>query len=179
METLEAIKTRRSIRQYKKEMISNDILKEILEAGMSGPSGGNNKPWQFIIINDPEILREIPNVHSGAPFTPDAPLAILVCGDLEKYPGLMEEFLDVWVIDCSIAAQNILLAAHGKSLGAVWTGVYPMEERVNGLKALLELPENIIPLVLIVIGYPAEQLPVEDRYDESRVHYNTFEIENK
>ena len=179
METLEAIKTRRSIRQYKKEMISNDILKEILEAGMSGPSGGNNKPWQFIILNDPEILREIPKVHSGAPFTPDAPLAILVCGDLEKYPGLMEEFLDVWVIDCSIAAQNILLAAHGKGLGAVWTGVYPMEERVNGLKTLLELPENIMPLVLIVIGYPAEQLPVEDRYDASRVHYNTFEIENK
>ena len=179
METLEAIKTRRSIRQYKKEMISNDILKELLEAGMSGPTGGNNKPWQFIVIDDPEILGEIPNVHSGALFTPNAPLAVLVCGDLEKYPGLMGKFLDVWVIDCSIAAQNILLAAHGKGLGAVWTGVYPMEERVNGLKALLELPENIIPLVLIVIGYPAEQLPVEDRYDESRVHYNTFEIENK
>lgn len=179
METLEAIKTRRSIRQYKKEAVPDDILKEILEAGMSGPTGGNNKPWQFIILNDPEILQKIPKVHSGAPFTPDAPLAILVCGDLEKYPGLMEEFLDVWIIDCSIAAQNILLAAHGKGLGAVWTGVYPMEERVNGLKALLELPENIIPLVLIVIGYPAEQLPVEDRYDTSRVHYNTFEIENK
>jgi nitroreductase len=172
METLEAIKTRRSIRQYKKEIISNDILKELLEAGMSGPTGGNNKPWQFIIINDPEILREIPNVPSGAPFAPDAPLAILVCGDLEKYQGIPQEFQDVWVIDCSIAAQNILLAAHGKGLGAVWTGVYPMEERVNGIKALLELPKNIIPLVLIVIGYPAEQLPVEDRYDDSRVHYN-------
>lgn len=123
METLEAIKTRRSIRQYKDEALSDDILRELLEAGMSGPTGGNNKPWQFIIINDPEILQEIPNVHSGAPFTPDAPLAILVCGDLEKYPGIMEKYLDVWVIDCSIAAQNILLAAHGRGLVAVWTGV--------------------------------------------------------
>ena len=77
-------------------------------------------------------------------------------------------------VNCSIAAQNILLAAHSKGLGAVWTGVYPIEERVNGLKALLELPENIMPSVLIVIGYPAEQLPVEDRYDASRVHYNKF-----
>ena len=179
METLEAIKTRRSVRKYKKEKIPNDILEELLEAGMSGPTGGNGKPWQFIIINDPEILREIPNIPSGASFASDAPLAILVCGDLEKYPGLPEKYLDVWVIDCSIAAQNILLAAHGKGLGAVWTGVYPMEERVNGLKSLLELPENIIPLVLIVIGYPAEQLPVECRYDASKVHYNSFGIENK
>lgn len=174
METLEAIKTRRSIRQYKDEALSDDILRELLEAGMSGPTGGNNKPWQFIIINDPEILQEIPNVHSGAPFTPDAPLAILVCGDLEKYPGIMEKYLDVWVIDCSIAAQNILLAAHGRGLGAFWTGAYPMEERVNGLKILLELPNYIMPLALLVIGYPAEQLLVEDRYDVSRVHYNKF-----
>ena len=174
MDTLEVIKTRRSIRKYKDEAISDNILKELLEAGMSGPTGGNNRPWEFIIINDPEILREIPNAPSGASFAPDAPLAILVCGDLEKYSDLPEKYLDVWVIDCSIAAQNILLAAHGKDLGAVWTGVYPMEERVNGIKTLLELPKNIIPLVLIVIGYPAEQLPVEDRYDASRVHYNKF-----
>jgi nitroreductase len=72
-----------------------------------------------------------------------------------------------------------MLAAHSKGLGAVWTGVYPMEERVDGMKELLKLPKNIVPLVLIIIGYPAEQLPVEDRYDASRVHYNTFEIENK
>ena len=174
METLEAIKTRQSIRKYKKETISNDILEELLEAAMSGPSGGNNKPWQFIIINDPKILREVPKVHSGAYFASNAPLAILVCGDMEKYQGIPQEYKKVWAIDCSIAAQNILLAAHGKGLGAVWTGVYPMEERVDGIKALLELPKNIIPLALLVIGYPAEQLPVEDRYDASRVHYNKF-----
>jgi nitroreductase len=179
METLEAIKTRRSIRKYKDKAIPDDILKELLEAGMSGPTGGNGKPWQFIVINNPEILQKIPDAPSGASFAPNAPLAILVCGDLEKYLGLPEKFLDVWVIDCSIAAQNILLAAQAKGLGAVWTGVYPMEERINGLKTLLELPKNIIPLVLIVTGYPAEKLPVLDRYDESRVHYNTFEIETK
>ncbi len=154
METLEAIKTRRSIRKYKKETIPDDILEELLEAGMSGPSGGNNKPWQFIVINDPKILEEVPNIPSGAPFASNAPLAILVCGDLEKYPGIPQRYQVVWAIDCSIAAQNILLAAHGKGLGAVYTGVYPMEERVEGLKTLLKLPENIIPLALIVIGYP-------------------------
>jgi nitroreductase len=174
METLKAIKTRRSIRKYKKETIPDDILEELLEAGMSGPSGGNNKPWQFIVINDPKILEEVPNIPSGAPFASNAPLAILVCGDLKKYPNIPQRYQVVWAIDCSIAAQNILLAAHSKGLGAVFKGVYPMEERIEGLKTLLKLPENIIPLALIVIGYPDEQPPADDRYDASRVHYNKF-----
>jgi len=175
METLEAIKTRRSIRKYKQEIISNDILKELLTAGMSGPTAGN-KPWKFIVINDPEKIREVANADSGANLAANVPLAILVCGDMEKYQDISQRY---WVIDSSIAAQNILLAAQSKGLGAVWSGVYPTEERINGLKSLFELPENIKPLVLIVIGYPAEHLPVVDRYDASRVHYNTFEIENK
>ena len=175
METLEAIKTRRSIRQYKQEIISNDILKELLKAGMSGPTAGN-KPWKFIVINDPEKIREVAKADSGANLASNVPLAILVCGDMEKYQDISQRY---WVIDSSIAAQNILLAAHSKGLGAVWSGVYPTEERINGLKSLFELPETIKPLVLIVIGYPAEHLPVVNRYDASRVHYNTFEIENK
>jgi nitroreductase len=175
METLEAIKTRRSIRQYKQEIISNDILKELLTAGMSGPTAGN-KPWKFIVINDPEKIREVANADSGANLASNVPLAILVCGDMERYQDISQRY---WVIDSSIAAQNILLAAHSKGLGAVWSGVYPTEERINGLKSLFELPENIKPLVLIIIGYPTEHLPVVDRYDASRVYYNTFEIENK
>ena len=175
METLEAIKTRRSIRQYKQEIISNDILKDLLTAGMSGPTAGN-KPWKFIVINDPEKIREVADADSGANLASNVPLAILVCGDMEKYQDISQKY---WVIDSSIAAQNILLAAQSKGLGAVWSGVYPTEERINGLKSLFELPENIKPLVLIVIGYPAEHLPVVDRYDASRVHYNTFEIENE
>lgn len=175
METLEAIKTRRSIRQYKQEIISNDILKDLLTAGMSGPTAGN-KPWKFIVINDPEKIREVAKADSGANLASNVPLAILVCGDMEKYQDISQKY---WVIDSSIAAQNILLAAQSKGLGAVWSGVYPTEERINGLKSLFELPETIKPLVLIVIGYPAEHLPVVDRYDASRVHYNTFEIENK
>lgn len=172
METLNAIKTRRSIRRYRKEKIPDDMLKELLKAGMSGPTGGNNKPWHFIIINDPEILREISSVHSGASFALNAPLTILVCGDMEKYQDIPQKYQDVWIMDCSIAAQNILLAAHDKGLGAVWTSVYPVEERVDGLKDLLKLPKNFMPLVLIVMGHPADQLPALDRYDESKVHYN-------
>ena len=175
METLEAIKTRRSIRQYKQEIISDDILKELLTAGMSGPTAGN-KPWKFIVINDPEKIREVAKADSGANLSSNVPLAILVCGDMERYQDISQRY---WVIDSSIAAQNILLAAQSKGLGAVWSGVYPTEERINGLKSLFKLPENIKPLVLIVIGYPAEHLPVVDRYDAARVHYNTFEIENK
>jgi nitroreductase len=169
LDAIQAIKTRRSIRRYKKDVIPDEIIKELLEAAMSGPSTANQRPWQFLVITDPKILAEIPKVHPGAPYAPNAPLAILVCGDmeLEKFPGF-------WIIDCSIAAQNLLIAAQAKGLGAVWTGIYPMKQRISGIKELLKLPENIIPLALIPIGYPAEQLNVEDRYEASRVHYNKF-----
>lgn len=169
MDTIKAIKTRRSVRKYTNETLTDEIVKILLESAMSGPSAGNQQPWQFLVINDHEIIDKIPEVHQGAPYAPDAPLAILVCGDtnLEKFKGF-------WSIDCSIATQNLLLAAHAEGLGAVWTGVYPMEDRVSGIKDLLDLPENIIPFAFIPIGYPDQELAPIDRYDESRVHYNKF-----
>ena len=96
-----------------------------------------------------------------------APVAIIVCGDLglEKYPGY-------WVQDCSAATQNLLLAAHGKGLGAVWTGIYPMEDRIKGFSDHFNLPENVIPLSFIVIGWPVHEQKYKDRYKEDRVHKN-------
>jgi nitroreductase len=96
-----------------------------------------------------------------------APLAILICADtqLEKSPGY-------WPVDCAAAAQNMLLAAHGLGLGAVWTGVWPRKERMDGFRRLFDLPESVIAHALIVVGYPAEQSPPEDRYRSDRVHHN-------
>ena len=99
----------------------------------------------------------------------DAPLAIVVCGDerLERYKGF-------WVQDCSAATQNLLLAAHAVGLGAVWLGVYPVQQRVAKTQDLLGLPEGVIPLAIIAVGHPAERKPPADRYDASRVHRNSW-----
>jgi len=113
-------------------------------------------------------LDEIPKYHPYAEMLKEAPMAILVCCDRDLQMG------DYGVQDCSAATQNILLAAHAKGLGAVWLGTYPEEQRIAATKKLLNLPEHIIPISLISVGYPAEQKPRRDCYRADRVHYNQW-----
>jgi len=165
MEALEAIHTRRSIRKYQDKPVPDELIQRILAAAMSSPSANNTQPWHFVVITDREVLAQIPKVNPNATMATDAPLAILVCGDvtLAMAPGY-------WVVDCSAAVENLLLAAHALGLGAVWTAVYPREERIEGFRRLLGLPENVAGHSLIVLGYPAETRPPQDRYREDRVH---------
>lgn len=169
MDAMEAILSRRSIRKYTNEDVSDEIVKELLEAAMSAPSAGNEQPWHFVVIRDRKILNEIPNIHPYSGMLREAPLAILVCGDesLQKYKGY-------WVQDCSAATENLLIAINAKGLGGVWLGVYPVEDRVNGIRKLLDMPNNVIPFSLISIGHPAEQKPPANRYNSSRIHYDRW-----
>jgi len=169
MDAIDAILSRRSIRKYSKKPVSDKFIKKLLETAMNAPSAGNEQPWHFIIINDPQILSKIPTFHSHANMLKEASFAFLVCSDLH-----LDKHNSMWVQDCSAATENILIAAHAQGLGAVWLGVYPREERINGLKNLLNIPEHIIPFSLISVGYPAEQKPKTNRYDDSRVHYNEW-----
>ena len=166
MDALEAIHTRRSIRQYQDKAVPEELVEKLLAAAMSARAR-NAQPWQFVVITDRKILREIPKIQPNAPMAGHAPLGILICGDLrlELSPGY-------WVVDCAAAAQNMLLAAHALGLGAVWTGVYPREDRMAGLKQLVGLPEQVLAHSLIILGYPAEQPPPQDRYRPQRVHHN-------
>lgn len=167
MEALEAIHTRRSVRKYQVDSIPEDLVQKILAAAMGAPSACNAQPWHFVVITDRKLLEAIPQVNAYAAMAVHAPLAILVCGDLtlEISPGY-------WIVDCAAAVQNLLLAAHAVGLGAVWTGVCPREERIEGFRRLLNLPEHVVPHSLIVLGYPAEQPAPEDRFRPERIHRN-------
>ncbi len=165
MDAIETILTRRSIRRYTRDPVPDALVNELLAAGMSAPSAGNQQPWQFVVVADPGLRAAIPTFHPYAQMVPEAPVAILVCGDLrlETYPGY-------WIQDCAAATQNILLAAHAKGLGAVWVGIYPREERVQRIQGLLGLPAHVIPLALIPLGIPRERVPPANRFDPSRIH---------
>jgi nitroreductase len=167
METLDAIKTRRSIRKFKPQLISREIILKLLEGAMFAPSAGNEQPWQFVVLDDRKILDEVPRICSTASMCRHSATAVLVCGDatLEKYPGF-------WVQDCSAAVENLLLAAHDLGLGAVWAGVYPLNNRVEAFRRLLALPPEITPFALVALGYPDEAPASPERYKEERVHYN-------
>jgi nitroreductase len=169
MDALEAIRTRRSIRRYEDRAVPEDLVEEVLRAAMMAPSAVNKQPWHFVVIDDRELLLEIPKINPNAAMAAGAPLAILVCGDLE-----LEHPSGYWVVDCAAAVENLLLAAHALGLGAVWTGVYPRQQRMDGLRRLLGIPEHVMPHTLVVLGYPAEQPPSKDRYRPERVHRNGF-----
>ncbi len=169
MDSIDYILTRRSIRKYTNQTIPDEIIKELIKAGISAPSAGNQQPWQFIILDDRKVLDEISQVLPNGKLLKNSNKAILICGDLN-----LETHKGYWPIDCSVATQNILLAAHAKGLGACWLGVYPRDERVENLKKLFKTPEHIIPFSVISLGYPDEESGKVDRYDDSRVHKNTW-----
>jgi nitroreductase len=167
MDTLEAIRTRRSVRKYQDRPVPEELVRQLLAAAMSAPSARNGQPWQFVVIDDGRMLADVAEINPNAQMARNAPLGIMVCGDLslEKSPGY-------WVVDCSAAVENMLLAAHALGLGAVWTGVFPRDERMKGLRRLAKLPENVIAHSLVIVGYPAEQPPPQDRFRPDRVHRN-------
>ncbi len=165
MDVLQAIATRRSIRRYTGQPVSEQDLNTLLKAGFQAPSAHNYQPWHFIIVREKSILEGIAQFHPHAKMLPQAGCGIIVCGDEEKQaePGFI-------VADCSAAIQNMLLAAHGIGLGAVWCGLYPMPQLTKPTSKLLNLPSTIIPIGMVVVGHKDEQKKPADRYDKSRVH---------
>jgi len=140
---------------------------------MAAPSAVNKQPWDFLIVNDRKLLDKLGDEMPYAKMLYQAKLAIIVCGNLDRtLDGYEQEF---WIQDCSNASMNILLTAHAQGLGAVWTAVYNDESRIEKVRNILELPDNIIPLNIIPIGYPEVVNTKENsRYDVNNVHINMW-----
>lgn len=169
---LNNIMTRTSIRAYTSQSVDNSKIEKLLRAGMAAPSAVNKQPWHFIVVTDKNTLKAIADATPNASMAATAPLAIVVCGDMNKaLDGGGREF---WVQDASAATENILLAAHAMGLGAVWTGTYPSQDRCAKIEKLLKMPSNIIPLNTIVIGYPAENPKPKDKWNTDNISYNVY-----
>ena len=163
--------TRRSVRQFEPgRKIPQQDIDDILKIAMYAPSGCNRQPWEFVVVTDDEIKNRIVEIHPHAGFLKDASAAIIVCGDINKQCD--EGF---WVVDTSAAIQNLLLACHGRGLGACWCAAYPYEDRMKQFQELLGLPENVKPNALVVVGYPVK-VPAQpkDRFDGGKIHINKW-----
>ena len=167
MELKEALLKRRSVRKFTEETVTDDMIDEILHAAMSGPSACNRKPWEFYVAKSEESREKLRGTSPATRM--NAPLAIVVCGNLEK--ALPDDKQGFWIQDTSAAVENILLRVADLGLGAVWCGVHPMERAIGKVREALELPEHISPLGLIWIGHPVDTPEPRDQYDESCVHY--------
>ncbi len=165
MDVLEAIFTRRSIRKYTGEPISEEDLTTLLHAASYAPSAKNCQPWEFVVVREQETLQAIAAGQPFAQMMPNAGCCIVVVGlsERQKATGFLVE-------DCSAAIQNILLAAHGLGLGAVWCGLYPVARFERLMKGLLNLPDGAIPVGMVAVGHKVTDRTVEERFDPSRVH---------
>ena len=168
---LDNILARTSIRSYQDRPVEQDKIEKLLRAGMAAPSAVNKQPWHFVVVTDKQVLNGLAEANPNAGMAARAPLAIVVCGDKTK---ALTRVPDYWVQDASAATENILLAAQGMGLGAVWTGTYPVTERVDKVAAVLNLPEHIVPFCTIVIGYPEQYQAPKDKWKEENISYNTY-----
>jgi nitroreductase len=169
MEIQEALLNRRSIRKYKDQKISKDSINKILKAAMYAPSAMNLQAWHFIVIDDKAILIETIKSISYAEMLRQSAAAILVCGDssIEKN--------ERWLLqNCSAAIQNILLSALGLGIGSCWIAIHGMDDVYKNIKNQFGLPENIVPVSLISLGYPDEEVTAEERFKQDKIHYNKW-----
>ena len=169
MNTLEAIYKRRSIRKFKNQSIAEQDLNTLLKAAMMAPTARNCQEWEFILIKKRETLEKIMQAHPHAQMLSTADCALIVCADTKR-----EYMPGYWTGDCGAATQNILLAATELGIGSVWLGVYPNEERMNAISKVVNLPEHVLPLNVIALGYPDEEKDEVNRFDQKKVHLETW-----
>lgn len=171
MDALEAILSRRSIRRFTDQLITDEQIEKLMQAAMAAPSAHNEQPWHFIVIRDRQMLNEIPKFHPYAQMLTEAPVGICVCADLhlEKDKGV-----GYWIQDCAAATENILVAATGLGLGTCWLGVHPREERKEALARLLSLPDHVVPLCIIAVGHAAESKGPGARWKADRIHHDQW-----
>jgi nitroreductase len=164
---LNFIFSRRSIRKYQNKEVSEEMISDLLEAAMAAPSAVAKDPWHFIVVKNRETLDKITEIMPNGKMLREAPLALIVCGDINKAHLQEESYM---LQDLSAAIENILLAANALELGSCWLGIHPREDRITGIRQLLGLPDHIIPMSGIAIGWPAEQPESRTRYRQERVH---------
>lgn len=170
-EKLACIFGRRSVRSYTNAQVDDNTLRLLLEAAMAAPSAVAKDPWRFVVVRQPSTLSKIASVLPNGRFLAKAAVGIVVVGDIEVAHDKQLSYL---LQDCSAAIENLLIAASILGLGACWLGVHPREDRIRRIREILCLPENIVPVAMISMGYPAEQKEPRTRYAEKYVHHERW-----
>ncbi|MBU1107955.1 MAG: nitroreductase family protein [Candidatus Riflebacteria bacterium] len=170
---LQNIHQRKSVRNFTSQEVSEEQLVELVRAGMAAPTAVNRQPWQFVVIRDKKAMLDLAGKLPYAKMLASAAAAIVVCGDLEIAKVGKTE--GMWMLDCSAATQNILLAVESMGLGAVWTAAYPYDDRMQAVSTALSLPEHVLPLCVLPIGYPTGMDKPKDKWKPERMHWNSWQ----
>jgi nitroreductase len=172
---IKTIYKRRSVRTYLDRVVAKETIITLLKAAMAAPTAVNCQPWEFIVVDDGDKLAKIKVECIFARY--NAPLCIVVCGNMKL--TLKGQDHDLWIQDCSAATENILIAATSLGLGSVWIGIYPVSNRIQLIQKIFKMPEHVIPLSLVYLGYPAEEPEPRTRYNEKRIYWQEYELQRK
>jgi nitroreductase len=171
-DVLSVIHSRKSVRRYTRESVTREQLETLLRAGMAAPTAGNAQPWEFVVLTERGRMDRIADGFEYGKMLYNAAAAIIVCGSEKKtLPG---EYGQLWVQDCSAAAENILLAAEGTGLGAVWVGCYPFADRISLVREVAGIPEFVTPLCVISIGHPTGSEKPKAKFKSENIHWETW-----
>jgi nitroreductase len=162
---------RRSIRAYQPTPVADELVDDLLAAAMAAPSACAKDPWRFVVVRDRAGLTALAGALPHGKMLASAAAGIVVCGDLAAAHGGELSYL---LQDCSAAIENLLLAAHALGLGACWLGVHPRQSRIDAVTQLVHLPEQIVPVSCIAVGWPGEAKPPRTRFDPRYVHAETW-----
>ena len=180
---LEVIKARTSIRSFTGEKLTEEQINTLLDAAMAAPTDRNLQPWRFIVLTDEEAKLSLYSREHHQKMVSTAGAVIVVCGETMRdatppkdNPDAQPEkvYNDFWFEDCCAATENLLLAATALDLGAVWLSCYPSERIVNRIKGVLNIPETVIPLAIVPIGYPADRPEPKNKWNPENIHYNKW-----
>ena len=162
---MKEIFTRVSIRKYQPRPVEPEKITAILRAAMAAPSAGNQQPWEFYVITNPELIAKLSTVSPYSGCAKGAPVVIVSAYREKLWAPMYAE------IDMSIAMENLWLACEEQGLGGVWMGIAPQPERMEAVEQLIGIPEGLRAFAIFPLGYPAEERQQQDRFDESRIHY--------
>ncbi len=171
---LSLLRKRRSIRQFQPDPVEPEKIEKLAEALLRSPSSRGRNPWDFIFVDDPELLNKLAHAKAhGSSFVGGAPLAVVLTGDPSQS--------DVWIEDCAIASIILQLAAESLGLGSCWAQIRLRLHRDGRtsddfLKQLLNLPDGHRVLSIVGLGYPGEEKTGHPREELlwSKVHWNRF-----
>ena len=171
MEELKLILERRSCRVYKDQPVPDEMIDNLLKAGMVAPSAMNSQPWEFLVMQDPKKKEEASNLVSYWSMLKNAPIAILVMANTNGYRSSHKEF---FIQDCAICSENILLAAEAQGLGGVYLGLYPKQQVIQKMREIYSIPDHIIPFSLLSIGFPERRMKPHTAFPMDKVHRDIY-----
>ena len=177
---LDVIFSRKSVRSYTDQPVTDEQVETMLRAAMSAPTGMNVQPWRFVVVRDQAVKDALAGPRGG--MVAQAPVVFVICGEttlMRKPFGQPDaEAVEMengnWTQDCSAATENLLLAAEALGLGAVWTAAHPYADRVDPIREILGLPENVTPLCVVPCGYPAGDDQPKDKWKPENIHYDKW-----